>query len=142
MHDKHADEVPDTEGKTPAVANNEEDDGKSSSSARPEVIRSIQQFVGMAQIGPRPDPLLEKMTSEQVSHVLTNHEEESKRRHDRELARENSHRTYFIAGLVLIVVICWLFLGYDKTEHLDAVIAAVVGLIGGYGFGRAKATSE
>lgn len=58
-----------------------------------------------------------------------------KRADDRDHA---SKRIFLVVAAVALILICWLFLVYQKSEHLDAVIGVVAGLLGGYGFGKAS----
>ena len=41
-----------------------------------------------------------------------------------------------------ILVLSWLFLAYDQAEYLDAIIGAVIGLLGGFGAGVAYGRSK
>lgn len=64
---------------------------------------------------------------------------------DRSLARtatgeRETKMVWFGAfGVVAVFATVWLLLAYDKTEHLDALIGCVVGLLGGGGGGYAIA---
>ena len=97
----------------------------------------MEQFFAAAQFSAGRDPLVDKMTPEHVSSVIANKDRDSDRRHKEELAKIVSQRWYFGGGIVFVLLICLLFLVYGKTEHLDAVLAAIAGLAGGFGLGRA-----
>ncbi len=99
----------------------------------------FKQFMGMMQVRSGEGSMLEKLDSNQISQVIENAEKGSVREHDLDQKRENSNRLYLFGGFFFILLVCWLFLHYQKTEHIDAIISAVVGLLGGYGFGRANA---
>ena len=107
----------------------------------PEAMQErLASFFAMTHVGPRPDPLMEKVTSAQISKVIGHAEAASQREHDYDLKRESSRRLYAITGVVFILLICLMFLHYDKTEHIDAIVSAAIGLLGGYGLGRYSAT--
>ncbi len=42
-------------------------------------------------------------------------------------------------GLATIFALCWLFLVYNKSDQVEKIITLIVGLIGGFGVGRATA---
>jgi hypothetical protein len=102
----------------------------------------MEQFSAMMQVSPGRDPLVEKMTAEHVTSVIANKDKDGERHHQEELAKITSHRWYFGGGVAFVLVICWLFLSYGKTEHLDAVLAAIGGLAGGFGLGRATSKEK
>lgn len=70
------------------------------------------------------------MDGQHISTVLANADKEDTRKH-------STQRICVGAGVFAILLLCWMFLEYQKTEYLDAVVAGVVGLAGGYGIGRA-----
>lgn len=41
------------------------------------------------------------------------------------------------AALALAAFLCWLFLHYGKPEQAEKVVATMVGVVGGFGIGRA-----
>lgn len=103
-----------------------------------EMITRVEQFMGMMQIGSRKESMFEKLDSGQISQVIENAEKDSERQYVLDQKQENSRRFYTISAIVVVIAICWMFLSYDKTEHIDAVISALVGLLGGYGLGQAN----
>jgi hypothetical protein len=107
-----------------------------------QTLRRMEQFSAMMQFSPGRDPLVEKMTTEHVTAVIANKDKDGERHHQEELAKIASHRWYFGGAIVSVLALCWLFLWYGKTEHLDAVLAAIVGLAGGFGLGRATAKDK
>lgn len=46
------------------------------------------------------------------------------------------------AALALAVFLCWLFLYYGKPEQAEKVVATMVGVIGGFGLGRASINKD
>lgn len=40
-----------------------------------------------------------------------------------------------VLAVAAVFSLCWLFLAYGKSEHVNAIIALVVGLMGGFGAG-------
>ena len=126
----------------------EPDDEQPSSVLRPvdgddasptEMIHRVERFMGMMQVGSRSESLIEKLDTSQISQVIDNAEKDSVRQHTLDQKQENSRRFYALTVCFVVFAICWLFLGYNKTEHIDAVISAIVGLLGGYGLGKANA---
>ncbi len=125
----------------PAVVDDSDDNAIDEDFAPPPaMMRKVEQFFGMS-VGPRRDPIVEKMDSDQITQVIANAEKSNERRHLLDLSRENSRRLYSAVAAILIIGICWMFLAYDKTEHIDAVISAIVGILGGYGFGKASSSN-
>lgn len=94
------------------------------------VKRSFEQFGFQISHG-RQNPLVEKMQPEHVTTVLENSDKSDAREHF-------SKRCYLGLGLFALFAICWLFLAYGATEHIDAIVSGVAGLIGGYGLGKAS----
>lgn len=86
--------------------------------------------VGM-QISHGRNQFIDKLDKQHVSTILANADKADERSHF-------SRRLGFGAACLLLVSLCWLFLAYGKTEHLDAVIAGVLGLAGGYGICKAQ----
>lgn len=103
------------------------------------MIQRISEMTAtMMQIGPGRDPFVDKMTPEHVTAVIANKDKDGERHHTEELARIANHRWYFLGGGVFVLSICLLFLVYGKTEHLDAVLAGIAGIAGGFGLGKAS----
>lgn len=44
--------------------------------------------------------------------------------------------------IAALLGLSWLFLAYDRAEYLDAIIGAVIGLLGGFGAGVAYGRSK
>lgn len=60
---------------------------------------------------------------------------------------QEQHKTWlrFLMGSVIIgavIGLSWLFLAYNQAEHIDAIIGAVLGLLGGFGAGVAYSKSQ
>lgn len=96
----------------------------------------------MMSVMPGRDPLIEKMTPEHVTAVIANKDKDGEREHTQEMAKIASHRWYFVGGAIAIFALCWLFLNYKQTEHLDAVLGVLAGLAGGYGLGKSQSSGE
>jgi len=90
------------------------------------------------RVGPAPNPILDKITSDQIGTVIKNKGDEDKRRHERLKGREITLRLAIAAVCLFVIGLCWLFLKYDKSEHLEGVIGVIIGAFGGYGFGSRK----
>lgn len=78
--------------------------------------------------GPSRDPFVEKMDGEHIHKVLDHS-------HVQEEHRLWAVTGMAILGVVAVFALCWLFLAYGKSEHVNAIIALVVGLLGGFGAG-------
>jgi len=93
-----------------------------------QVQERVQQMLGV-QISHGRDQFIEKLDGQHISTILQNADKSDSRDH-------LSKRIGLCAAGILLFAMCWLFLFYGKSEHLDAVIAGVIGLAGGYGIGR------
>jgi hypothetical protein len=102
------------------------------------MMRRVEQVFSMMQVGSPRESMLEKLDSSQISKVIQNAENDSVRQHAMEGKRENSRRIYACVSVAVVIGICWLFLAFKETDHLDAVITALIGLMGGYGLGTAN----
>ncbi len=92
----------------------------------------------MMQSGPGRDPFVEKMTPEHVTAVIAGKDKDGERKHTEELAKIGNQKLFICVGVVFVLLLCGLFLHYQQTDHLDAIIGALAGLAGGFGLGRAS----
>ena len=118
---------------TESDSNAEHDD-----TASPRAVQRFERLTSMMmRVSPAIDPLAEKLDASHISAVIENAERESRRTHDRETQRSRNQFLLSIAGIVAVLLLCLLFLAFGATDHLDAVLAAIAGLVGGFGVGRA-----
>ncbi len=110
--------------------------------SRSRIVRSMERFSAMMQVGPGRDPFVEKMTPEHVTAVIANKDKNDERKHAEEIAKIGNHKWYSVGGAVFIFALCGLFLGFHQTEHLDAIIGTLAGLVGGFGLGKVSQHSE
>lgn len=107
--------------------------------------RVAQQMIHQlgVQIGPAPNALLEKLDSQHIGQLLTLTENDSK--------RNDSWRKQAFWGAIIVatagtLIMCWMFLHYDKPELLKETLAllltALVSFAGGFGFGRTTKKSD
>lgn len=128
-------ESKDPENRLSSEESNEVQDFNETTSARPmpqKIQRRVEQFFGMhVASSSRHHPLVEKMDGAHVTAVLSNADKTDQREH-------TTKRICVCGGLLVIFALCWLFLAYGQTEHVDAMITGIAGLIGGYGIGKAS----
>ena len=90
-----------------------------------------------------PDSFLDKLTTEQLSKILDQTEEANKRSNSIQTQGMWMAFAVFLAALVLIGFLCWLFLSFGKGDLLREIIALLIGLgggsVGGFGVGRLTA---
>lgn len=98
------------------------------------MFQHIREFSGIFQPS-HENKLYDKLTESQVSEILRYSENESARSHSRK-------QQYFWGALTAFLLLCFLFLAYEKAEFLKEVVALFVGLAGGYGLGKYKSESE
>ena len=87
-----------------------------------------EQMMMTVHSGPSHDPFIDKMDAQHVHKVLDN---------NYSLARRQQWVTSTMALLAVVAVfaLCWLFLAYGKPEHVAAIVALIIGLLGGFGAG-------
>lgn len=142
MPDDERDKRPPGKSELSSGSVNQSDSDEREQEPRPRAVELVEHFSAMMQVGPRPNPFIEKLDTDQLGKIIEHTEAQNKRDHTSETKRENSRRYYVGIGAVIIFALCWLFLAYDKSDHIDAIISAVVGLLGGFGLGRASIGSS
>ena len=96
-------------------------------------VRSVMQHVMGVQFqaGPAPNALVDKLGPEHITAVITNAHAESE-------STQSSRRLYFCVGVATFLAACGMFLYADKIEPLEKIITALLGFVGGYGFGKVR----
>lgn len=135
-------------------------------------VQEMSEEMHMAmRSGPLPNPVLQKITKEQIDTLLAAEERENEREQERfkllseerKQRRElqNQRKQLLITNrakseeesrkqlgilialfLVIIVVICFLFLHYQQAQYIITVITALLSFAGGFGAGRVSAPKE
>ena len=104
-----------------------------------QVVHEFGAVMGLVR-QPSPDQRAFELLSEsQRGELIKNDDASDERQYQLELKAENNRVVYAVLAVVGVLAICWLFLAYQQSDHIDAIITAVVGLLGGFGLGRASA---
>lgn len=112
--------------------------GRNEDADTPQAVQRFERLTSlMMRVSPAIDPLAEKLDPSHISAVIENAERESSRLHDREIQRYRNQFLLSLAGIAAVLLLCLIFLAFGATDHLDAVLAAIAGLVGGFGVGRA-----
>lgn len=121
----------------------EDADSPSRTGLPPPFRKRVERFLQMGMTVSRPtDSLLEKLDPTHLTTIIDNAENDSKREH--ELQKDREWYSFWKVPIIVlaVLIVCWLFLEYERTEHLDAVVTGVLGLDGGYGYGIAKGSRK
>lgn len=78
--------------------------------------------------------LVEKFTDDHIDKIIDG--EHDDRKHGRMF-----HLLSLIACGVIFLLLCWLFLGFEKAEFITPIITAILGAGAGFGIGRYTAKS-
>lgn len=107
-------------------------------SGEPEAIQRLYALL-VHNEAPR-DPVIDKLDAAGLKKLLDNSAAERKQEHERRMLAMRLQTAVVFGALILIGILCWMFLTFDKTETLEKVIALMIGLvgggIGGFGVGR------
>ena len=91
--------------------------------------RMTEMMVGV-QSGPSHHPILKGIAEHpELIDKFLGHS------HSQEQQKTRLNFAMFVVAIVAALLLTLLLLAYDKTEHLDAIIAAFIGLAGGFGGG-------
>lgn len=101
-----------------------------------DVPLEVQRFFQSSYIGPAPNPLLDKLTSDHVSEIIAESREDNKRRYDFATSGRWIKLIYFFIGVVVVSLLTIFLLPYD-SEMYFRVIELLVVFGGGYGVGNA-----
>ena len=101
--------------------------------------RITEITMGMSQV---VDPLMGKLDGKHLTAVIANADKADERRHE-QLKQQSKDQVVALASvLIAVLVLCGMFLGFQKSEQLDKILALIIGLAGGFGIGRASKKSE
>lgn len=120
------------------------DVGKDQRGPSVKMMQMVESLSAMVSVQSR-DPastIFGKMDGTHISTMLTAAENEGKRTHDREIEQGRLTAGIIVGGFLSVFALCWLFLWFKETEHLDAIIALVIGMAGGFGIGKATSSGS
>jgi len=100
---------------------------------RPGFIRTITQFSG---VFPQQNPLLRKITTEHISQIIQNANNEDIRDREERGKERNYNYKLFVTAIIAILLISGLFIWAKETEFLKYIIGAIIGFAGGFGVGK------
>lgn len=117
--------------------------GDESSSSEEATRARFEQFAGdfkeqllrVDQQNPLAD-FVQKLGSEHISTALENSDKAHRREVDYVKNRDTKGVVCILAFMAFVAGIVFLLLDYQRTEHLDAILAALMGFGGGLGVGR------
>ena len=101
-----------------------------SDTSRQRMVARMESIVGTMSVR---DPLMDKIDGPIISQMLTYSHDETKLQL---LATTGLTVGIILTAVIAVVVICWLFLSYNKPEHINTVISMIAGFLGGFGTGR------
>ena len=100
----------------------------------------LEKFSVMQSIMPMQNPIVEKLTPEHISTILTNSDKES----ERYFKQNQFNRTAtFIFGIITLGILAFIMFVFkenikDIHDILLSIVSAVIGAVGGYGYGLKK----
>lgn len=106
---------------------------------RGEFMRSITQISG---VFPQQHPLLKKITSDHITSIINNSNEEDRRdREERKSERSHNYKL-FVTSIIGVILVCLLFILTEQLDFLKYVIGAILGFAGGFGVGKFKRDND
>ena len=78
------------------------------------------------------NPILEKVTPEHITSIITNVESDSAREHDADKSRRRYQFAYFLVITAVIAGLMLLFVFSDNRDLILPIVTAVTGLMGGF----------
>jgi hypothetical protein len=96
------------------------------------------------EIAPAKDPLVEQITGEHLTQILTAQLKKQDQLHERRMFRSRFVPIVSIVGVAVVLLIlfafCWLFLAWQKAEKIDLIVGIILGFaaggFGGFGIGK------
>ena len=98
------------------------------------VISAVSSFTQLA--GPVLNPIFQRITSDHVSSIIDNRENESIREHEADKSRRKYQFWYFLIAICVVVGLILLFITTDNRDMITPLLAAIAGFLGGLGFQR------
>ena len=82
------------------------------------------------------NPVLHRITSEHVSQIIDNTENDSVREHDASKSRRRYQFAYFLLGAGVTVGLIVFFTVSDNRELIPPIVTAIAGFLGGLATGQ------
>ncbi len=106
-----------------------------------------RQFGFGVSIAPTPQPgdaLLQKLTDNHLSKVIAQTESENARKHRERILSIIIIAVMIVFAGIFILVLCYMFLSFQKPELLQPLITLILGFIGGMmsGIGLGRYTAQ
>ena len=101
---------------------------------RQAVVRAITSITQFA--GPALNPLFQRLTSEHVSKIIDNRENQSVREHGADGSRRNYQFAYFLVGGTVAVGLIVFFTLTDNRDLLPPIVTGITGFLGGLAVGQ------
>lgn len=106
---------------------------------RKEIMSSITQISG---VFPRQNPLLKKITSDHITAIIQNANEEDKRDREERSSERKHNYTVLLTAIIAVLLTCGLFIYAQQLEFLKYIIGAIFGFAGGFGIGKTYKSKE
>lgn len=101
---------------------------------RPAVFRAFSSVTQLA--GPIFNPIFQRITSDHISRIIDNRENESVREHEADGSRRKYQFAYAILVSIIIVGLIVFFTLSDNRDLIAPLVAAVAGFLGGFAAGQ------
>ena len=101
---------------------------------REEIIRAFSSVTQVTT--PIFNPILERFTSDHVSRMIDNEENENVREHDSENSRRRYLFAYFLVVVCVVVGLIVFFVASDNRDLIAPLVAAIAGFLGGFAAGQ------
>ena len=101
---------------------------------REEITRAFSSVTQVTT--PIFNPILERFTSDHVSRMIDNEENENIREHNSENSRRRYLFAYFLVVVCVVVGLIVFFVASDNRDLIAPLVAAVAGFLGGFAAGQ------
>ena len=102
---------------------------------RSTLTRTISAFAAQF-VAPVVNPIYEKFTSDHISTIIDNAENERIRESDADKSRRRYQFIYYFTGLLAIIGLAVFFTLNDNEELIAAIVTGALGFFGGLAAGR------
>ena len=104
----------------------------------PEQVREF--FAAITTMGPRPDPLFEKLTPEHITKLIDALGKNDERDWDNTAADRRYHFAYFVGSFLMLFAVMAFLLSKGQTAVFSGLSTAILGFAAGYGVGKRKSS--
>ena len=101
---------------------------------RQAVVRAMTSITQFA--GPALNPLFQRLTSEHVSKIIDNRENQSVREHGADGSGRKYQFAYFLVGSCVTVGLIVFFTLIDNRDLLPPIVTGITGFLGGLAVGQ------